>query len=45
MPSRGENASLMLTVDTLYMELGMGLPDVASVMNPRPDPISSMNVL
>ena len=34
-PSSGENASLMLTVDTLYIELGVEFPVVASLMNPR----------
>ena len=36
MPSNGENASLMLTVDTLNIELGTGIPVVASLMNPNP---------
>ena len=43
-PSRGENDSLMLTVETLYIELGMGLPVVASVIKPMPGPMSSMKV-
>ena len=44
MPSSGANDSLMLTVLILYIELGMGLPVVASVMNPSPF-IYSWNVL
>ena len=44
MPSSGENDSLMLTVDTLYIEFGVGMPVVASVMKPSP-PMYSMNVL
>ena len=44
MPSSGENDSLMLTVDTLYMELGMGFPVVASFTKPSPF-IYSMKVL
>ena len=43
-PSNGENDSLMLTVETLYMELGTGAPVVASLMNPRPF-MYSMKVL
>ena len=35
-PMSGANDSLMLTVDTLYIELGMEAPEVASVMNPKP---------
>ena len=34
-PMRGEKDSLMLTVETLYMEDGMGLPVVTSLMNPQ----------
>lgn len=33
-PNSGENDSLMLTVETLNMELGTRLPVVASVMKP-----------
>ncbi len=43
-PSNGENDSLMLTVDTLYIELGIGAPVVASLMNPSPF-MYSMKVL
>ena len=43
-PSNGENDSLMLTVETLYIELGTGLPVVASTTKPVPF-IYSMNVL
>ncbi len=45
MPNSGENDSLMLTVDTLNMELGTRLPVVASVMNPMVlSPASEANV-
>ena len=45
MPSSGENDSLMLTVETLYIDDGTGMPVVASEMKPRPGPINSMKVL
>ena len=35
-PSRGENASLMLTLDTLNMLLGVGAPVVVSLTKPSP---------
>ena len=40
-PMRGEKDSLMLTVETLYIELGTGLPVVTSLMNPH-SPMYSM---
>ena len=43
-PSSGEKASLMLTVLTLYMLLGTGLPVVASVMKPM-SPMLCIHVL
>ena len=43
-PSNGEKASLRLTVETLNMLEGIGLPVVASLTNPSPF-ITSMNVL
>ena len=43
-PSRGEKASLMLTVETLYIDEGMGLPVVTSLTNPSPF-MYSMKVL
>ena len=45
MPSSGEKASLMLTVETLYMDEGMGLPVVASVTKPSDGPMNSWKVL
>ena len=44
-PKRGEKASLMLTVDTLYIDDGIGMPEVASDTKPIPGPISSIKVL
>ena len=41
MPSNGEKVSLMLTVDTLYMLLGIGLPVVTSLMKPM-SPMNDM---
>ena len=43
-PSSGAKFSVRLTVDTLNMLLGTGLPVVASVMNPKP-PVDSIQVL